>query len=222
MTNKIRIAGAQIPINDHSIKYNLNEIKKALDWAAENDVDILQTPECSLSGYDPMHWMYRQTEESKDDITLDVALKEVEDYQRKVGVGLNLGTCILSQEESGYLARNQIRYYTRDGVLYNTTDKMFVVGFDEPCVSSFEPAKVFRLPLNVQWPWDIRCVGMICNDMWSYSRKQGKDRMLVKSLMENVCEDSPDLIFLKRQLRKQENILLVSEIMFMTHGMKDG
>tara|TARA_B100000427_G_scaffold47079_1_gene35130 strand:+ start:58 stop:1074 length:1017 start_codon:yes stop_codon:yes gene_type:complete len=195
MSDKIRIAGAQIPINDYSIQYNVNEIKKALDWAADNDVDIIQTPESSLSGYDPYHWMYRETEQSKDDIILDAALKEVEEYQRKVGVGLNLGTCLLSREEAGYLARNQIRYYTKQGQLYNTTDKMFIVGFDEPCVSCFEPAKVFKLPLDVEWPWEIRCVGMICNDMWSYSRKQGKDRMLVKSLMENTTEDIPDLIF---------------------------
>ena len=139
--------------------------------------------------------MWRNTEESKDDISLDVALKEVEEYQKKVGVGLNLGTCILSQENSGYLARNQIRYYTKQGQLYNTTDKMYTVGLDEPCVSSFEPGKVFTLPLDVQWPWQIRCLGMICNDMWSYSRQQGKDRMLVKSLTENSTESSPDLIF---------------------------
>ena len=46
MANTIRIAGAQIPINSYQISYNLNEIKKALDWAADNDVDIIQTPEC--------------------------------------------------------------------------------------------------------------------------------------------------------------------------------
>ena len=59
--SKIRIAGAQIPINDHSIQYNVNEIKKALDWAADNDVDIIQTPEASLSGYAPNHWLLGKT-----------------------------------------------------------------------------------------------------------------------------------------------------------------
>tara|TARA_B100000965_G_scaffold287516_1_gene245333 strand:- start:1528 stop:2529 length:1002 start_codon:yes stop_codon:yes gene_type:complete len=192
MSNTIRIAGAQIPINDVSIAYNLNEIKKALDWAADNDVDIIQTPEACLSGYDPYHWLYRKTEEARDDINLSDALKEVQDYQKKVGVGLNLGTCILSEEEGGNLARNQIRYYNKLGDLYNITDKTVIVGFDQPCVASFEPPHIFELH-----KFDMRCIGMICNDMWSFSRKNGNHPGMVsiKSIMEDVCEDCPDLIF---------------------------
>ncbi len=50
MKNTIRIAGSQIPIKDNDIQFNKNEILKALDWAKENEVDCLLTPEGSLSG----------------------------------------------------------------------------------------------------------------------------------------------------------------------------
>ena len=188
MSDTIRIAGAQIPINDFSIEYNVNEIKKALDWAADNDVDIIQTPEASLSGYAPNHWLYRKTEEAQDDINLSDAIRDVEDYQKELGVGLNLGTCILSQEESGNLARNQIRCYSKHGHLYNVTDKLTVVGFDAPCVGSFRPGEVFDID-------NMRCLGMLCNDMWSFSKKAGNNRVLIKSLMEIAQDESPDLIF---------------------------
>ena len=47
----IRIAGAQIPVSDNNIERNKHEIIRALDWAKENEVDHLLTPEGSLSGY---------------------------------------------------------------------------------------------------------------------------------------------------------------------------
>ena len=67
---KIRIAGAQIPVWDENIEYNKKEIFKALDWAKENEVDELLTPECALSGYKPS-WVDRIAE-------LVEALKEVD------------------------------------------------------------------------------------------------------------------------------------------------
>jgi predicted amidohydrolase len=50
MTFPIIIGGCQIPVT-LDISQNLKEIKKAIDWASENNVDILSTPECALSGY---------------------------------------------------------------------------------------------------------------------------------------------------------------------------
>tara|TARA_B100000131_G_scaffold305983_1_gene332542 strand:+ start:665 stop:1684 length:1020 start_codon:yes stop_codon:yes gene_type:complete len=190
---KIRIAGAQLPVNDYSILYNLNEIKKALDWAAENDVDVLQTPEASLSGYDSKHWLYRQTEKSQDDILLNDALKEVEDYQKKLGVGLNLGTCILSQEFGGNFARNQIRYYNKEGAIYFTTEKTCLVGADEPVISSFFPLEVFQLPMI--GGIGGRCVGMICNDMWSFTPNMPHNTIAKQSLIEKIVDEQPDIIF---------------------------
>ena len=45
---KIRYAGAQLPCTEH-LDRNIKEIKTAINWAAENKVDYLLTPEGSLS-----------------------------------------------------------------------------------------------------------------------------------------------------------------------------
>ena len=87
MTKTRRIAGAQIPIFDKNIAFNKYEIFKALDWAKENEVDLLVTPEGSLSGYGH-HW--KEPEASEE---LQNALQEVENKQKEVGVSLSLGTC---------------------------------------------------------------------------------------------------------------------------------
>ena len=46
----LRVAGAQIPVTK-DLEYNKKEIFKALDWAKENEVDHILTPEGALSGY---------------------------------------------------------------------------------------------------------------------------------------------------------------------------
>ena len=46
----MRIAGAQIPVTN-DVKTNFEAIMKACEWAVENKVDYLFTPETSLSGY---------------------------------------------------------------------------------------------------------------------------------------------------------------------------
>ena len=46
----MRIAGAQIPVG-LDIQVNKKEILKAIDWAKENEVEHLLTPEGALSGW---------------------------------------------------------------------------------------------------------------------------------------------------------------------------
>ena len=199
MANTIRIAGAQIPINSYQISYNLNEIKKALDWAADNDVDIIQTPEASLSGYNPAHWMYREWSINQNDIELPDAIEELEAYQHQVGVGLNLGTCMLQREDSGLLARNVIRHYDKHGNIYGVTEKTHVAGCDGPCVPADNPGTKVQFPptvVNSETP--VHFCGMICNDMWSYSLSLDKkcpNKILTEHLIEMVSRKSPDIIF---------------------------
>ena len=50
--SKIIFGGAQIPVTDN-INDNIINISKAIEWAADNQVDYLLTPEGSLSGYVP-------------------------------------------------------------------------------------------------------------------------------------------------------------------------
>jgi len=84
---KIRIAGCRIPVG-LNIQNNLKEIKTAIDWAAENSVDIISTPECALSGYlwKPNH--------IKDPLIAEIenAYTEICEYSKEKNVDIVLGT----------------------------------------------------------------------------------------------------------------------------------
>ena len=166
---KIRLAGAQIPISTTSIEYNKKEIFKALDWAKENEVDELLTPECALSGYKPT-WLNRIEE-------LEEALKEVEDHQKKCGIGLHLGTMFNEPELHGNLNRNQVRHYNSGGELYARTDKCYLIssdmGADAYLVPSMYPCQPLKLPFDKSGSHrDYTGTCLICNDMWGNQQHQ--------------------------------------------------
>ena len=50
MGTTLRVAGAQIPVTRH-IHHNLEAIHRAIDFACEENAEVLLTPEGSLSGY---------------------------------------------------------------------------------------------------------------------------------------------------------------------------
>ena len=108
----IRLGGAQIPVGTN-IQVNKKEILKALDWAKENEVDHLLTPEAALSGWTKL-WV-NEIDELKE------ALKEIEAHQKKLGVGLHLGTNFQEDEDYGKINRNEIRHYSKEGHLINLT-----------------------------------------------------------------------------------------------------
>ena len=192
MKNTIRIAGAQIPIKDNDIQFNKNEILKALDWAKENAVDCLLTPEGSLSGYGSW-WMAKMDE-------LENSLLEIENHQKKVGVELHLGTLLQNREHIGFVNRNHIRHYGKDGALYGLSNKTYIVPGDGACISStaggLSPLYPFDMP-NVTkkdgQPYQI--VGMVCNDMWGCSKDTHKNDVPDMSLNEMLVERKVDLVF---------------------------
>ena len=98
---KIRLAGAQLPVTV-DIQANKKEILKAIDWAKENEVKHLITPEGSLSGYG-YNW-YDHLDEIHD------ALKEIEEHAKGLEF-LHLGTCLRENEWEGKINRNEIRHY---------------------------------------------------------------------------------------------------------------
>ena len=122
---KIRLAGAQIPISTTSIEYNKKEIFKALDWAKENEVDHLLTPEAALSGYKP-ECLWDKKDELED------ALKEIETHiaSNNMDILFHLGTLFVEPEKQGHVNRNQVRHYeARDGgcYIYSSTNKIACV-----------------------------------------------------------------------------------------------
>ena len=92
----IRIGGAQIPVRA-DIQKNIITIKTAIDWASENKVDYLVTPEGSLSGYVPYY--------NFEDV--QAALTEIEKYSAEKKVGLCLGT--MWQEDEYFGRANRLR-----------------------------------------------------------------------------------------------------------------
>ena len=182
MMGKIRLGGAQIPIHDKNIEKNKLEIFKAIDWAKENDVDILQTPECAVSGYN-FPWWNENIEESQN------AVQEIVDYAKDAVVGLNLGTFYLDVEYYGSIKRNQIRHYAPNGEIYAITNKTYCVDADGSAVFNFHPISKFELP------YELKAVGMICNDMWGASQETVKDYKPIRPLNESLNDMHLDIIF---------------------------
>tara|TARA_B100000427_G_scaffold224344_1_gene188009 strand:+ start:1758 stop:2636 length:879 start_codon:yes stop_codon:yes gene_type:complete len=157
MKSTIRIAGAQIPVGS-DIEVNKKEILKALDWAKENKVDHLLTPEAALSGYTP-YW--------KDNLTqLYDALSEICEFQKNSGVCLHLGTYFQENEIGGNIFRNQIRHYHTSGASLST-NKTYVVKPDEGVIGRDEDENLRGIPLSDDSQYFA--VGMICNDMYQKS-----------------------------------------------------
>ena len=167
MSKTIRLAGAQIPVGI-DIQSNKREILQAMDWAKENEVDHLLTPEGSLSGW------YGGWECKLDE--LKEALKEVEDHQKKLGIGLHLGTNFKETEPCGDFLRNEIRHYNKSGDLRGLTMKALPI-FGTECVvprdEKRDPIVVIDLlEESVDQLADDKiyeqsmAAGLICNDLY--------------------------------------------------------
>ena len=158
----IRLAGAQIPVTVN-IEKNKQEILKAIDWAKDNEVDHLLTPEAALSGY-MSDWR-----ENLDQLT--DALKEIEEHQSKSGLCLHLGTNYKEPDKYGDVFRNQLRHYNPHGILYGTTFKYYPMpGENVLAKDSKEPVVPVQLiKSDSNNPDEIpMAVGLLCNDMWGY------------------------------------------------------
>lgn len=162
-TQMLRVAGAQIPVGTN-IQANKVEILKALDWAKENEVDHLLTPECALSGY--LGGWEDNMEEIKD------ALKEVEEHQAKCNLYLHLGTNFEEQESKGLIRRNEIRHYHREGHIVGATFKTFVLNEMEHVLGrdhDRDPVVVVELLERTADRYYVpAAASLICNDLWGH------------------------------------------------------
>jgi predicted amidohydrolase len=168
MTRTIRLGGAQIPVTT-SIEKNELAIKKAIDWASENSVDYLVTPEASLSGY--------STDFEKNFPILAESLTNIEKYAATKNVGLCLGTIWAERkseenDEIVLVKKNQIRYYSKTGKLLGTTDKMVLTALDTAIgIESDTMLRGILLPVRDEIA--IPTAGLVCADLYGWCKMKG-------------------------------------------------
>ena len=153
----IRIGGAQIPVTNDP-KENINHIKTAIDWAEENQVDVLLTPEGSLSGY-------LNTFDNLLSINLQNLCNEVVLYAASKNIQLALGTEYIKTVPFGKVKTSQIRYYNTSSTLVGEYDKQMIIPLenaypgDGPRIFNMECTKLDGIH-------NFRIGSFICNDMW--------------------------------------------------------
>lgn len=153
VTISLRVAGLQMPVGCN-IRRHASLICTAIGQAARAGVEILLTPEGSLSGYCPD---FNRREARR-------ALARVTAHARQHRVGLALGTCSWEADGKCY---NQIRFYRPDGEYLGFHAKTLLCGTIGPKpvgeINHYSPA-----PLRVfEWRPGLRIGGLICNDMWA-------------------------------------------------------
>ena len=162
MKKTVRFAGAQIPVTPY-VQTNLIEIRKAIDWAAENNVDYLVTPEAALSGY---------TSNFNNTYNKIVStLHELENYAASKHVGICLGTIWDDVESMGPVRRNQIRCYTQTGLFCGAVNKCFNIEYDrEIGIDGDNNIRLIALPVENKI---IPLGGLICVDMYGVDGGRG-------------------------------------------------
>ena len=153
-----RIAGAQIPVTKDIYK-NIETIKTALDWAEENKVDFMLTPEGSLSGY-------LNSFSQPESIDIDQHINDVVAYACTKGVNLILGTEYIKKIPSGRVKCSQVRYYDDSSQLIDEYDKQMPIPAEEAYIGESPTGPIELQGLGARGPYNFKAGTFICNDMW--------------------------------------------------------
>ncbi len=150
---EFRVAAYQMPVlND--ITENVRRITTAIDGVAEENAEILLTPEGSLSGYT----------HAFDRGAVEKGLDEVIGRARDRHVGLALGTCFVEKDDQCY---NQIRFYHPDGEYAGFHSKILrcesVRRKGEGEMKHYATTELCVFP----WKEGVIIGGLICNDLWA-------------------------------------------------------
>lgn len=169
MIKQITVGGCRIPVTNN-IADNLVEIKNAINWAFDNSVDIICTPECSLSGY---MWKPNNKEDPRV-LELDIAIEEVKRYSAEKKVDIVLGT-------AWYNNKNQwanAQAFIIDGEHQFTHEKNLLFPLEQEIYYPGNSSEVFDYK-------GVRIAGLICNDAWANTMYwPGQSGILLKSLAE--------------------------------------
>ena len=157
---KLRIGAIQFGVTSDITK-NVEQIKKGINWAHENRVNYIITPEVALSGYAASEFSIHTCE------TVEKAMDELVNYASMKSVGLIIGTFWLEDKETrdnkGLLGKkyNQIRVYSPRGEFVDKVSKTHIVSFDMDCVAGEKPPIVEITYNNTVFKIGI----LICNDL---------------------------------------------------------
>lgn len=179
----IVVGGCRIPVT-HNIADNLAEIKKAIDWAAENNVDIMSTPECALSGY---LWHPADQKDPRV-LELDGAIKELQKYSAEKHVDLVLGTAWYNSKNEwtnlqAFIIDGECKQTHRKNVLFEKETDHYAKGMD---------ATVFDYK-------GLRIGGMICNDFWANPMHFGG---MSGDLLRGLLRQRANIVFLSANVPK--------------------
>jgi predicted amidohydrolase len=149
------IGGVQLPISVE-VYENFINIKKAIDWASENSVDLLLTPECALSNYT---WAPQNASDHRLK-NLQEYLDQLVAYSVEKKVDLALGTAIFDDDTFDYHEDkkwfNQLRIYENGKLIHKHNKIMLTI--DEPYSAGTE-LTTFNYKGKI-------LAGLICNDLW--------------------------------------------------------
>jgi predicted amidohydrolase len=154
------ITTTQLPVSDY-VSINKKTIIEAME--KHSDSDWLVTPEGSLSGYCQPPSMQERTPEQIQE--LREALNEIEELQRKLELGLVLGTGFVEQD--GLVYNQQRVYDPQSGFITAYSKRLLTRGPDgggeiKYYAHGWQP-RFFNLDANNHWLAST----LICNDAWA-------------------------------------------------------
>ena len=156
----MRIGAAQIPVTNN-VQENYKSIIDACDWAVTNNLDLLLTPECALSGYDTMSWNLNTCGPTEE------AMEKLKEYSKKTGLAIAVGTLWIYDKDkkvegnfNNGIHRNQLTFL-QDGEVVGYVGKHNVA----QCDYNIEPedrSQTIKIKINDE---ELNVGVLLCNDL---------------------------------------------------------
>jgi predicted amidohydrolase len=151
----LTIAALQMLVTTDIVE-NERRMLAGLARAAQDEADLLLTPEGSLSGY----------HNAFDGGEVAAAVERVVAFAKKVGVGLALGTCYKERDGEAEVCYNEVRVYTPEGEYLGHHAKILRCSpLTHPGTGEMQQ---FAEGTLRTFDWRGRRFGvLICNDLWA-------------------------------------------------------
>ena len=178
---QLTIAGSRIPVT-LDIDQNILSIMAAIDWAADNDVNIISTPECALSGY---MWHPVGPDDARV-LAITRGLMQLQEYSVLKGVDLVLGTAYYDKQG----AWSNMQAFIVDGHCECHYAKQVLTG---PELEYYTPGA----SITVMNYHGRKISGLICNDLWSNPVMWPGDSAFI---MQGLRDQQVDIVFVSAHL----------------------